>query len=168
MAWNAISDVNDGQSLGGSWIDEVRAAVAQLQTAIGASESPGVPPLADRIMSPAISSIADDTAMTLGVGTGVVRGLLVVVGNTAPAGHALVAFRTGDPSAHATVISSGGVTVDGGVGALGGTTGVDGRLTIHARTDQTWLQLENRTGSVRGYSFSFLAVSGTLTVVAWS
>src|SRR5690606_33266740 len=61
-------------------------------------------------------SIADDAAKSITL-SGVAHGLLLIAGSTAARGAALVAFRCGDGSAHATVLSSGG-TVAGTTGAL--------------------------------------------------
>lgn len=89
------------------------------------------------------------------------RGIAVIQGSAAGAGHAVVAFRVGT-AAHATILASGGIATTGGTGTLGGTTGADASFNIRADTSTSTCRLyfENRTGGQRGYTFTFLSMDG--------
>lgn len=63
MAWDTVSDVNDGQSLSGTWIDEVRDAIAQLQAAIG-SDVPATAIDSDSAWSTPFNAGVDTTGGT--------------------------------------------------------------------------------------------------------
>lgn len=87
------------------------------------------------------------------------RGILHISGNTVAAKAAVVHFRCGDASAHATVLSSSAGVV-GQTGTLSGTTGVAGNLTIAADTASNRLYIENRTAGSRVYTVLFGPVNG--------
>jgi hypothetical protein len=106
-------------------------------------------------------SMADDTAGYIQF-NGAARGVLTISGNTSGAKAAVVHFRCGDGSAHSTVMT-GSANVTGTTGALAGTTGTDGHLTIAADTATSRLYIENRTGALRAYNYSFQAADGQVT-----
>jgi hypothetical protein len=109
-------------------------------------------------------SLDDDEAGYVDMGS-VTRGVLVVSGNVGAAGSATVHFRVGDANAHSSIASSTGPTVTGATGALDGTTGVDGHLTISADTATNRLYIENRTGSARSYVVTFLSTQQATTTL---
>lgn len=95
------------------------------------------------------------------------RGILTLNGNTSAAKSAVIAFRCGDGSAYVTVLSSsGGVT--GTTGALAGTTGVDGELTISADTSNPRLYIENRTGGLRSHTPQFLSIASDTSISSFT
>lgn len=114
-------------------------------------------------------TLADDEAARIDF-DGAARGVALVVPNLESGGGALIMFRAGSASAYVNVLASvvGGPTVTGTTGALTGITGTDGELTISARTTQNRLDIENRTGGARTYSFSFLAMVSELTDGTWT
>lgn len=103
-------------------------------------------------------TIADDAAGYFEFAAGA-RGAFIISGNTSGSKYAMAHFRCGDANAHVTLMnSSSGVT--GTTGTLNGTTGADGNLTIAADTVTNRLYVENRTGSARSYTVTFLGVNG--------
>jgi hypothetical protein len=104
------------------------------------------------------TSIADDAVATITLTAAGSYGILVLAGNTSSAGGVVALFRVGT-SVHMTILSSGGATVTGTTGALTGTTGADGELTISAHTDNK-IYIENRTGGARAYQMTLLSMSG--------
>jgi Pectate lyase superfamily protein len=112
-------------------------------------------------------TLNDDQAgyITFGAAT---KGTLVLSGNLLAAGNALVVFRCGDANAFVSVLSSSGPTVTGTTGTLAGTTGTDTRLTIAADTATNRLYIENRTGSQRTYSYTFMGGSDTTELSAFT
>lgn len=114
-------------------------------------------------------SLADDEAARIQFDTTDTRGMVLVVGNLASAGMAICGFRVGSGSAFVNVLASSGATVTGATGSHTGATGTDGELTIAARTGTNFLDIENRTGAARGYSFAFLCfATGELVDGSWT
>lgn len=110
---------------------------------------------------PSSASLADDQAGYWS-DDGVMQGMALIVGNADGAGHALIAFRTGDGSAFCRIIAHSG-TVDAGSGvifaaAANGTLadgdGTDGRVTLCANTTLNRLYISNRSGGSRSYSIA--------------
>jgi hypothetical protein len=98
-----------------------------------------------------VLTLADDKAAYLTF-SGVTGGTAMVTGNIGTAKAALVHFRVGDGSAHATIMANSGGGVVGQTGTLAGTTGTNGNLTIAADTATNRLYIENRTGGSVSYS----------------
>lgn len=109
-------------------------------------------------------TIVDDGAGYFQFGAAA-RGILHISGSIASAKAAVVHFRCGDGSAHATVLS-GSAGVVGTTGVLTGTTGVDGNLTVSADTATNRVYIENRTGNFRSYTVFFAPVSGSTQTVS--
>ena len=89
------------------------------------------------------------------------RGIAVISGNVDGAGSTMVAFRVGSNifcRALASGISAGAVATT--TGALNGTTGTNGNLTLSVTLTATGdrLYIENRTGATRGYVITFLSL----------
>jgi hypothetical protein len=104
------------------------------------------------------TSIADDAVASVTFDVPA-RGIICISPNVSAGGCCTVAFRCGDASAYATVLSQAGATVAGSVGVLTGTTGTDARLNIGVDTATNRLFVENRTGASRSYSYSFLTLN---------
>jgi hypothetical protein len=104
------------------------------------------------------TTIADDAVASVTFDVPA-RGILCISSNVSAGGCCTVAFRCGDASAYATVLSQAGATVAGSVGVLTGTTGTDARLNIGVDTATNRLFVENRTGASRSYSYSFLTLN---------
>ena len=109
-------------------------------------------------------TINDDSVASLSFSGSAARGIVLIAGSVSGAGHAVVAFRVTD-----NVFTNGlALSADAAVttGALTGTTGVDTNLTISAHTDGN-LYIENRTGSSRTYSVTFMSMgNGFYTAVS--
>lgn len=106
-------------------------------------------------------SLNDDQAGYVAFSAAAARGIVVIAGNIDAAGSAMVAFRVGDnifARSLASGISAGAVATT--TGALGGTTGTNGNLTISVTVTATGdrLYIENRTGAARGYVLTFLSL----------
>ena len=82
-------------------------------------------------------------------------GIISIASNTAASKQAIAAFRVNTSGFCSLLAGSSGVTCQ--TGALTGTTGVDGQLTISALTTDNRLYLENRTNSVRSYIITMLS-----------
>lgn len=81
--------------------------------------------------------------------------LITVVDNAYPQAHhsGIFAYDTGS-SRHLSTLSAASGMVNGGTGALSGGTGAVGQTTVAASAGA--LQVENRTGWPRTFSFTFL------------
>jgi hypothetical protein len=112
------------------------------------------------------ASLNDDQAGYFTFSATASRGILCISGNVDAAGSAIVAFRVGDNifcRALGSGISAGAVATT--TGALAGTTGSDGNLTLSVTLTATGnrFYIENRTGGARGYAVSILGgVAGTI------
>ena len=105
--------------------------------------------------------ISDDSVATLDFTAGA-RGVLVVSGSTAAAQAAVIHFRVG--TSESSTILSATSNVDVTTGVLTGTTGVNGKLTISAATDNK-IYIENRLGSEFSYQLTLLSLAGTGVLV---
>lgn len=117
-----------------------------------------VGPVTGRLRSAEDLTIADDAAAS--VTPSRQGGMLAVMCNastTAPVSgmSAMVYFDVGSGAATVKESTTIGGTVDTTTGALTGTTGTDGRVTVSAHTDGT-VYIENRTGVSRTFRVSFL------------
>lgn len=117
--------------------------------------------IADTFRSSEEAIFSDDSAKYIPIDSSA-RGMVLISGNTNTAGSALVHFRVVD-YLFATVITSSGATVTASTGALTGTTGVDGELTVSAHT--TGLYIENRTGGSASYTYTFLSLDGSEPII---
>jgi hypothetical protein len=108
-------------------------------------------------------SIADDVAATIAF-SGAAQGILIISGSVAARGSAIVHFRVGT-SGHATAVSSSGVTLTTGTGALttGADDGTDATLNVFAGTAANTLYIKNRTGSAGNYGYTLLNVTSGVT-----
>lgn len=101
-------------------------------------------------------SIADDAVADIDFSADT-RGIMIVTGNVGARGQAVVFFRVGAINEAQLLASHGSVAVS--TVFLGGTTGVDGDLTISAR-DIDRIHIENRTGASGSYEIAILATNG--------
>jgi hypothetical protein len=108
-------------------------------------------------------SIDDDAAGYFTIGTDRGRtGSIVINGNASSAQSGMVTYRVGDGNAFCSELS-GTANFATTTGALAGTTGADGFLTISADTVTDRVYVENRTGETRTYSITNLCALGTVT-----
>lgn len=101
-------------------------------------------------------NIADDGVAVIEF-DGPARGVLVLSGNTATMQAAIIHFRVGSAT-HCTKLVAG-ADVDVTTGALTGTTGTDGKLTISVHTDNK-LYIENRRGGASEFQPTLLSLRG--------
>lgn len=87
----------------------------------------------------------------------ITKGVVIVGGNSSTADSAVLAFRVGSSG----YLSSLGITANVATttGALTGTTGAAGKLTISADTATNRLYIENRRGGGYSYGVTFLSCS---------
>jgi len=124
-----------------------------------------------KVVARAVSSLAshlsmpDNTAAYVPF-SAVTQGVAVIASSTSTGKAALVFFRVGDASAHATMIGAADAVVTGGVGTLAGTTGTDTHLTVRADSATSRLYIENRTGGIRNYQVTILSAIGGVSEAA--
>jgi hypothetical protein len=105
-------------------------------------------------------TIADDAVGYLTIDTILGRqGAILITGNNANAQSGMVAYRVGDVFAFCSELS-GTANFATTTGALTGTTGADGFLTISADTATDRVYVENRTGTSRTYVITNLCALG--------
>ncbi|WP_454917420.1 hypothetical protein [Xanthobacter sediminis] len=97
-----------------------------------------------------LTTIADDTALQIALGAGVI-GWGVVAPQFSSGAAALFAFRATSGGYYVRLLASVG-TIDVRSIPLTGTTGADGGVTIAATSGNLWL--ENRTGGAQPYLIS--------------
>lgn len=113
----------------------------------------------ERSLTPVSFMLNDDQAGYIPFTVDTSRGILILSGDVAAAGNAMVGFRVGT-SAYCDEMAQGLVTpVTVGTGTLAGTTGVNGDLTIRADTGSSRLYIENRTGAERSYVVTFVSLT---------
>jgi hypothetical protein len=124
----------------------------------------------DMIKADAYRSTVDPTEITLNDNqacfvqfSAAARGICVISSNAASAQAGVIHFRCGDASTHATSIAK---TSDMNVttGQLAGTTGTDAKVTFSADSATNRIYLENRIGTVRAFTFTFLGVNDNILV----
>ena len=101
-------------------------------------------------------SLADNAAVTIPIalnGATAVFGKLLLSANVAAALPSTVDFRLG--SSPYVLVTGGSATAR--TGALNGTTGVDGNLSVSA--DGSNFRIENRTGALRTYGFTITSLT---------
>lgn len=98
-------------------------------------------------------NVDDNVALEVEVGT-LFGGVILIIGNVSSAGIGLFYLRTAATVNIEEIFQIGSViNIVSGDGSLSGTTGSDGKLNIRADSSLTRsIWLENRTGSVRGYT----------------
>lgn len=87
----------------------------------------------------------------------VTKGVVIVGGNTSAAQNGLLAFRVGSGGSMTSLSVTANLNVT--TGALTGTTGTVGKLTVSADTATNRLYIENRLGSTYSYAVTFLSCS---------
>jgi hypothetical protein len=106
--------------------------------------------------SPNIFTLANDKAGYF-QWDDVTRGLCLLAGNIGTAQAAIVFFRTGASASISSLAAGANVNVT--TGALTGTTGTVGRLTISADTATNRIYVENRLGALYVWAPSFFNCS---------
>ncbi len=87
----------------------------------------------------------------------VTKGVVIVGGNTSAAQNGLLAFRVGSGGSMTSLSVTANLNVT--TGALTGTTGTVGKLTVSADTATNRLYIENRLGGSYSYAVTFLSLS---------
>lgn len=89
-------------------------------------------------------------------------GMIAVSGNISSAESGTASFRVGDANAFCTELS-GSTNFATTTGALTGTTGTVGNLTISSDTATDRIYIENRTGALKAYTITNLCATGLIT-----
>jgi hypothetical protein len=113
-------------------------------------------------------TLADDQACYIPFPAASIQSCLWIVGNTAVAGAALVAFRCGDTSGYASGLAIAGTLTTGtGPLATGTTGGTDGSLNVFAElAPAPRLYVKNRTAATRSYRYTILgSVAATAPIL---
>jgi len=100
-------------------------------------------------------SIADEGFTTFEFDSDPSSGIAVIASNITAGEHAIVYFRVGSTPQCSILAGSANATAT--TGALTGTTGTNGDLTISAHTDNK-LYIENQTTTSRSYTVTFLSI----------
>lgn len=136
-----------GASLKASALDSLSVSGTTTVAALNSQES--------------FTEIADDGVATIAF-DGDAQGIVFVSAKDIGGGIAIAYVRIGTSPQSAVLASSlsGGGSVVATTGALTGTTGSDGNLTISCHTDNN-LYVENRSGGARKYQLAFVAFQGS-------
>lgn len=98
-------------------------------------------------------SVPDDSVLKIQFDGTRASGILIVAGGASSRRAAIVFFRCGS-APHCILMAESDAQVAVTTGALAGTTGVDGNLTISTHTDNA-IYIENRTGASSFYTLDF-------------
>jgi hypothetical protein len=118
-------------------------------------------------ISPVEISINNNEAFYIQFNQGT-RGLACVSGNLSAAKSGMFHFRCGDGSAFAEAIASSATNVAVTTGPLTGTTGSVGNLTFSVDLALNRIYIENRTGSLKAFAFSFLNLTQNSVINSYS
>lgn len=98
-------------------------------------------------------AVNDDAVLTL---TGVAgRGVLVVFTGATANEAAVIHYRTGT-SPHCLVMTQPAAVFEASTSTLSGTTGTDGKITVSAISTAGTVYIENRTGTARTVTYTFI------------
>lgn len=100
-------------------------------------------------------TIADDDVAVISFNASSARGLVAISSTISASAHGIAAFRCSD-FVFCTELAGNSV-FDVTTGALTGTTGTDGSVTVSPHTDGK-LYIENRNGGSRGFGVTFYAM----------
>jgi hypothetical protein len=122
------------------------------------------------IKTSALRSTVDPTEITLDDDqacyiqfSAVARGVVVISSNAASAQSGVIHFRCGDASTHATSIAKT-ANLELTTGQLAGTTGNDTKVTFSADSATNRIYLENRLGTARNFTFSFIGLNENILI----